>query len=167
LGNEFTGGVTSTGSNISLESGTGNLTLGNTLATGTLTLGAFDGQIKQLAGKSIDVAGLLAANASAITLNSSAALDADVTSPGAVSLTAAGPLTVSGSIGTNLKTVTTGSGSTTTFDNTTVGKKLVVTSPGAVATAAGDTLTVNGKKTTTPNKSVTVNGVNDVAIPVQ
>jgi hypothetical protein len=166
-GNEFTGAIAATGSTIDLESGTGNLTLGNTAATGTLTVTALGGVIKQAAGKSIDVTGLVTADASAITLDSSAALDAQVTSPGAVSLTAAGPLAVSGSIGANLTTVTTGTGSATSFGDATVGKKLIVTSTGEVSTLAGDALTVDGKGTTKPNKQVTVNGVNDVAIPVQ
>ena len=45
------------------------------------------------------------------------------------------------------------------------GKNLIVTSPGAVNTLAGDTLTMDGNGTTNPNEHVTVNGVNDVAIP--
>jgi hypothetical protein len=142
-GNEFTGAITTTGSNIDLESGTGNLTLGKTSATGTLTLTAMAGSIAQAKGKLIDVAGLVTANASAITLDSSAALTADVMSPGAVSLTAAGPLDVSGSIGTKLTTVTTGSGSTT-FGNATVGTQLTATSSGAISQAASTTLVVKG-----------------------
>jgi hypothetical protein len=132
-----------------------------------LTVAALGGAVTQAKGDSVDVTGLVTAEGSAVTLDSSAALSADVTSTGAVSLTAAGPLEVSGSIGTNLTTVATGSGSTTTFGDTTVGKNLNVTSPGAVSTLAGDTLTVDGNGTTKPNKHVTVNGVNDVAILVQ
>jgi hypothetical protein len=151
---------------VDLESGTGDLELGNTTA-GTLTATALDGAITQAKGDTIDVTGLVTAEGSAITLDSSAALDADVTSGGAVSLTAAGPLQVSGSIGTKLTTVTTGSDGTTTFGDTTVGANLTVTSPGTVSTAASDALVVDGMGTTTPNKHVTVNGVKDVAIPVQ
>jgi filamentous hemagglutinin family protein len=165
--NNFGAAVTATGSNIELQSSTGNLELGNTTATGTLTVAALGGAVTQAKGDSVDVTGLVTAEGSAVTLDSSAALSADVTSTGAVSLTAAGPLEVSGSIGTNLTTVATGSGSTTTFGDTTVGKNLNVTSPGAVSTLAGDTLTVDGNGTTKPNKHVTVNGVNDVAILVQ
>jgi filamentous hemagglutinin family protein len=141
--NDFTGPITATGSNIDLESGTGNLTLASTTATGTLTLTALAGSVAQAKGKLIDVTGPVTADSSAITLDSSAALTADVTSPGAVSLTAAGPLEVLGSIGTNLTTVTTGSGSTT-FGNTTVGEKLIVTSPGTISQTASTSLVVNG-----------------------
>jgi hypothetical protein len=111
--------------------------------------------------------GSVTADGSAITLDDATALTASVDSSGPVSLTAAGAMNVSGTVGTSLTTVTTGgTGSTTTFGDTTVGTKLAVTSAGTVATAAADTLTVDKLGTTTPNKHVTVNGVNDVAIPV-
>ncbi len=142
-GNDFTGAITATGSNMDLESGTGNLTLGTTTATGTVTLTALAGSIAPAKGKLIDVAGLVTADGSAITLDSSAALTADVTSPGAVSLTAAGPLEVLGSIGTNLTTRTTDSGSTT-FGNATVSSHLAVTSSGAISQAALTSLVVDG-----------------------
>ena len=144
-GNDFTGAIAAAGSNIDLESGTGNLTLGNTTATGTATLTALAGSIAQSKGKLIDVTGLVTAAGSAITLDSGAALTAGVTSPGAVSLTAAGPLQVLGSIGTAL-TVTT-SGGSTTFGNTTVGKNLTVTSPGGIGQAASTSLAVGGTST--------------------
>jgi hypothetical protein len=93
-------------------------------------------------------------------------LTAFVNSPGAVSLTAAGALDVSGTIGTNLTTVTTGgTGSTTTFGTTTVGNNLKVTSKGAVKKAISTTaLKVHGAGTGTPNSHVTVNGVVGVLI---
>jgi trimeric autotransporter adhesin len=121
-----------------------------------------------LANATNSFAGSVSATGAAITLADATALTAKLSSKGAVKLTAAGAMNVSGTIGTSLATVTTGgTASTTTFGTTTVGTTLNVTSPGAVATAASSTLTVDKKATTTPNANVTVNGVSDVAIPVQ
>ena len=165
-GNGFTGAITSTGLNTDLESGTGNLTLGATTATGSLTVTALDGSIAQAKGKTIDVAGLVTAQGSAITLDSGTALDAAVTSTGAVSLTSVGAMDVSGNVGTTLKTTTTGTDATTTFGATTVGKSLTVVSTGAVTETSSNILTVDGKGTTTvSNAHVTVNGVKGAKIP--
>jgi hypothetical protein len=120
-----------------------------------------------LTGAKDDFTGTVTAQGSAITVNDAAALSAIVDSSGTVSLTSAGAMDVSGTIGTTLTTVTTGGkGSSTTFGDTTVGTTLTVTSTGAVATAASDMLTVDKLSTTKPNTHVTVNGKKDVAIPV-
>jgi filamentous hemagglutinin family protein len=187
-GFEQTGGKIDVGGSLSIQAASGGVALGN-ITTGELNVDAPAGAITQLKGSSIDVSGATDLNAGtdaitltsvkddftgavtaeggAITLKDATALTATVDSSGAVSLTSAGALDVSGTIGTTLTTVTTGgAGSTTTFGDTTVGKTLKVTSTGAVATAASDTLTVDQLSTTVPNKHVTVNGTKDVAIPV-
>jgi hypothetical protein len=192
-GNNFVSAVNLNGLNINLTDATGGMTLGNTTATGTLTVTSRGAAIRQLTGTSIKVSGAssltgdngvsgagdvkynialanttnrfggaVTAVGSTIALYDTAALTAALTSAGAVSLTSAGPLFVSGTVGTNLTTVTTGGiGSTTTFGNTTVGKFLQVTSTGAVTEALGDELLVHGAGTdaTDPvNTYVTVNG---------
>jgi filamentous hemagglutinin family protein len=103
---------------------------------------------------------------SAITVDSAGALTANVNSTGATSLESAGSLAVSGTIGTDLTTVTTGgTGSTTTFGTATVGNDLNVTSPAAVTTVTPSTaLQVHGAGTHTPNSHVTVNHVSGALI---
>jgi hypothetical protein len=72
---------------------------------------------------------------------------------------------VSGTVGTNLTTTTTGTKRSTTFGSTTVGKTLVVTSTGAVTETSSNILKVAGKGTTTVhNADVTVNGVKGAEI---
>jgi hypothetical protein len=102
----------------------------------------------------------------AVTLDDAGALTASVNSTGATSLESAGSLAVSGTIGTDLTTVSTGgTGSTTTFGTTTVGNDLNVTSPGAVTTVTPSTaLQVHGAGTQTPNSHVTVNHVSGALI---
>jgi hypothetical protein len=111
--------------------------------------------------------GAVTADGSAITLKDATALTAILDSSGKTSLTAAGSLNVSGTVGTTLTTVTTGgTGSTTTFGKTTVGTSLDVTSTGAVTETSANILTVAGADTTTvPNPKVCVNGTCDVEIP--
>jgi trimeric autotransporter adhesin len=186
------GGALDVGGQLTIASTVGTVTLGN-IDAGTLSVTSNGGAIKELASTAVDVTGTsvliaengathygitldnagnsftgsVTADGSSITLDDATALTASVDSSGPVSLTAAGAMNVSGTVGTSLTTVTSGgTGSTTTFGDTTVGTKLAVTSTGTVATAAADTLTVDKLGTSTPNKHVTVNGVNDVAIPV-
>jgi filamentous hemagglutinin family protein len=196
--NNFVGAVTANGLNIDLADGTGGITMGNTTATGTLTVTSLDGVIKQAAEATVSVAGAsnltadnggsgakdirynitlnrptdkfvgaVSADGGAIALDDVAALTAILASKGAVSLTSAGAMNVSGTIGTTLTTVTTGgTGSTTTFGKTTVGTSLDVTSTGAVTETSSNILTVAGAATTTaPNPNVCVNGKCDVEIP--
>lgn len=191
-GNNFVGAVSATGSNVSLNDGSGGLILGNTSATGTLTATSRGGALTEANNAILSVAGAstltadngasgqsdvkygvtftssanhftgaVAATGSAVSLANAQALTAKVTSTGTASLAAAGKMAVSGSVGTNLTTVTTGgSASTTTFGTTSVGDYLNVTSPGAVTTASATTdLTVDGAGTTTYNSHVTVNKV--------
>jgi len=92
-------------------------------------------------------------------------LTAILDSSGATSLTAAGALNVSGTVGTTLTTRTTGAHHATTFGATTVGTTLTVTSTGAVTETASNILMVDGEDTTTfANPSVTVNGVTGAEI---
>jgi hypothetical protein len=110
--------------------------------------------------------GSVSAKGSAIMLKDNTALTAVLNSSGATSLTAAGAMKVSGTVGTTLTTTTTGAKHVTTFDKTTVGKSLVVTSTGAVTETSSNILTVAGKGTTTvSNPDVTVNGVKGKKIP--
>jgi hypothetical protein len=92
-------------------------------------------------------------------------LTANLDSSGATSLTAAGALNISGTVGTTLTTKTTGANHATTFGATTVGTKLTVTSTGAVTETSANILEVDGKATTTvKNAHVCVNGTCDVEI---
>jgi fibronectin-binding autotransporter adhesin len=110
--------------------------------------------------------GTVTADGSAITLKDAAGLTAILDSSGATSLTSAGALNVSGTVGTKLRTTTTGTNSATTFGATTVGKSLKVTNTGAVTESSPNILTVDGAGTTTaPNSKVCVNGTCDVEIP--
>lgn len=191
--NNFVGAVSSNGLNTDLADGTGGVILGNTTATGTLTVDSLRGAITETTGKAIDVtgttsltannggstfynitlgsatndlAGSVTANGGAITLKDAAALTAILESAGASTLTSAGPMTVMGTVGTALKTATIGVNSATTFVATTVGTNLTVTSTGAVTETSANILEVDGKGTTTvPNAHVTVNGVKGVEIP--
>jgi hypothetical protein len=93
-------------------------------------------------------------------------LTATLDGTGASSLTSAGALNVSGTVGTSLTTRTTGTNSATTFGATTVGTKLGVTSTGPVTETSTNVLTVDGEGTTTVrNPNVTVNGVVGAEIP--
>jgi hypothetical protein len=137
-GNNFGGAVSSTGSNVSLfDSGTSGLTLGNTTATGTLTLDSLGGAITQIAGTTaVNVTGatsLTAENGStyyAITLQNANNFTGAVTATGGGSggimltdtsaltttlnsktnayLSSGGPMYVQGTIAGILTTVTTG-----------------------------------------------------------
>jgi hypothetical protein len=74
-------------------------------------------------------------------------------------------MTVSGAVGTTLKTTTTGTDAATTFGATTVGTNLTVTSTGAVTETSANILEVDGEGTTTVrNVHVTVNGVRGAKI---
>jgi len=109
--------------------------------------------------------GAVTADGSAITLEDATALTANLDSSGATSLTAAGALNISGTVGTTLTTKTTGANHATTFGATTVGTKLTVTSTGAVTETSANILEVDGKATTTvKNAHVCVNGTCDVEI---
>jgi Repeats of unknown function (DUF5649) len=160
--NHFAGAVSSDGLNVDLVDRTGGLKLGNTTATGTLSATALGGAITQVAATALDVTGTtsltadngagvkygitlaqagdlfggaVTADGSAITLKDTGALTAILDSSGATSLTAAGALNVSGTVGTALTTKTTGgTRHTTTFGATTVSTSLNVTSTGAVTT---------------------------------
>jgi filamentous hemagglutinin family protein len=196
--NNFTGAVSSNGLNVTLEDKTKGIILGNTTATGTLSVTSLAGNITQAATTALNITGAstltadngltgasekryavtlaqagdsfggaVTAKGSAITLKDTTALTAILDSSRASTLTAAGNLTVSGTVGTKLKTTTTGTGHTTTFGNTTVGTSLAVTSTGAVTEAVGDELLVHGAGTdsTDPvNHHVTVNGVKGAVI---
>jgi hypothetical protein len=112
-----------------------------------------------------DFAGAVSAQGSGITLKDAAPLSAVLDSSGAATLTSAGAMTVSGSVGTNLKTTTTGTNAATTFGATTVGTSLTVISSGAVTETSSNILTVDGEGTTTlSNPKVTVNGVKGAEI---
>jgi hypothetical protein len=196
--NNFTGAVSSNGLNVTLEDKTKGIILGNTTATGTLSVTSLAGNITQAVTSALNITGAstltadngltgasekryavtlawagdsfggaVTAKGRAITLKDTTALTAILDSSGASTLSAAGNLTVSGTVGTKLKTTTTGTGHTTTFGNTTVGTSLAVTSTGAVTEAVGDELLVHGAGTdsTDPvNKHVTVNGVKGAVI---
>jgi hypothetical protein len=109
--------------------------------------------------------GTVTANGSAITLKDAGALTAVLDSSGASTLTSVGAMTVSGTVGTTLKTTTTGTDAATTFGATTVGTSLAVTSSGAVSETSANILEVDGKGTTTvSNAHVTVNGVKGAEI---
>jgi hypothetical protein len=191
-GNQFVGAVTSTGLNIDLVEGTGGLILGSTSANGTLSATALSGSITQSKNKAVDVVGTtsltsdngtggfdaitlgqsvnnfggtVTADGSAVTLEAAGALTAVLDSSGASTLTSVGAMTVSGTVGTTLKTTTTGTSAATTFGATTVGKSLTVTSTGAVTETSSNILTVDKKGTTTvSNPNVTVNGVKGAEI---
>jgi len=177
-GNNIAGPISASGLNIDLsDSNAGGLTLGNTTAGGTLTVTSAAGAITQAGSTQIKATGAtiltadngnitlanaankfngaVTASGTAITLDDSVALTADLDSTGAASLTSAKALTVSGTIDTSLTTVATGK---TTFGTTAVGTTLTVTSTGAVKSTTPGILTVAGKKTTTANPDVTVNG---------
>jgi hypothetical protein len=192
-GNQFVGAVTSTGSNIDLAQGAGGVVLGATLATGTLTVDSLGGAITQSAGKTLAVTGTtsltsdngtggfdaitlgqagnnfggaVTADGSAVTLKDAAALTAVLDSSGAATLTSVGAMDVSGTVGTTLKTTTTGTNAATTFGATTVDTSLAVTSTGTVTETSSNILKVDGKGTTTvSNPKVTVNGVKGAKIP--
>jgi Repeats of unknown function (DUF5649) len=109
--------------------------------------------------------GAVTADGSSITLEGATALTANVDSTGAVSLTAAGALNISGTVGTSLTTKTAGTNHATTFGATTVGTSLSVKSTGAVTETSSNILTVDGSATTTaPNPNVCVNGACNVEI---
>jgi hypothetical protein len=109
--------------------------------------------------------GTVTADGSAITLKDAGALTAVLDSSGASTLTSVGAMTVSGTVGTTLKTTTTGTDAATTFGATTVGTSLAVTSSGAVSETSANILEVDGKGTTTvSNAHVTVNGVKGAEI---
>jgi hypothetical protein len=191
--NKLVGAVTSNGLNIGLVNGTGGLVLGNTTATGTFTADSLAGAITQSASTAVNVTGATSltadnggttnyaitlantsngfggtvmATGSTISLDDAAALTAVLDSTGASALTSVGALNVSGTVGTSLTTITTGTNSATTFGATTVGTKLVVTSTGAVTETSPNILTVAGQGTTTvSNPNVTVNGVKGAEIP--
>jgi filamentous hemagglutinin family protein len=177
-GNNIAGSVNTSGLNIDLfNSNAGGLALGNTTVGGTLTVTSAAGAITQagstqikatgatiltadngnitLANAANKFTGAVTASGTAITLDDSVALTADLDSTGAASVTSAKALTVAGTIGTSLTTVATGK---TTFGTTAVGTTLTVTSTGAVKSTTPGILTVAGKKTTTANPDVTVNG---------
>jgi hypothetical protein len=177
-GNNIAGPISASGLNIDLSvSNAGGLALGNTTAGGTLTVTSAAGGITQAGSTAVNVkgassltadngnvtladaankfTGAVTASGTAITLDDSAALTADLDSTGAASLTSAKALTVSGTIGSSLTTDATGK---TTFGTTAVGTTLTVTSTGAVTSTTPGILTVAGKKTTTANSNVTVNG---------
>ena len=110
--------------------------------------------------------GAVKADGSVITLKDATALTVILDGSGATSLTAAGALNVSGTVGTTLTPKTTGANHATTFGATTVGTSLNVTSTGAVTETASNILTVDGEGTTTiSNPNVTVNGVKGALIP--
>jgi hypothetical protein len=195
-GYEQTGGTLDVGGALTVHSTSGAVSLGNIDAgsmsitatagaitqlassaldvTGVTTLTADNGvsgsgDVKyaiKLANATDKFAGAVSADGSAINLADDTGLTVSLDSTSAVSLTAAGAMDVSGKIGTNLTTVTTGgSGSTTTFGTTTIGDNLTVTSPGAVTTTTLTTkLIVDGAGTHTANAHVTVNGVNGAII---
>ena len=119
-----------------------------------------------LASASNNFGGTVTAEGSAITLDDAGPLTAALNGTGASTLTSAGAMNVSGTVGTSLTTTTTGTSSATTFGATTVGTTLKVTSTGPVTETSPDVLTVAGQGTTTvSNKNVTVNGVKGAEIP--
>jgi hypothetical protein len=167
VGNRLTvtsrgGAITQAAGTAATVSGTSRLTADN----GVSGTGDVKYNITLANATNIFKGAVTTANGNSITLNDAAALTANLDSTGAVSLTSAGKLAVSGTIGTNLTTVTTGgTGSTTTFGTTTVGNTLNVTSTGAVTEATGTELTVHGEGTDpTVNSNVTVNGKNGAII---
>jgi hypothetical protein len=200
-GNQFVGPVTSAGSNIDLAQSKGRLILGNTTATGTFTGDSTGGAITQAASTAVNATGAatlmannggavnyaitlgnagnnfldgVTAQGGAITLEDAGALTALLDSSGPSTLTSVGNMEVSGTVGTTLKTTTTGARATTTFGATTVGNStagsLVVTSANTNADAVSETsaniLTVHGKGTTTTHDPyVKVNGIKGVEIP--
>ena len=144
---------------------------GKTLAvTGTTSLtsdngtGGFDAITLGQAGNNFG--GAVTADGSAVTLKDAAALTAVLDSSGAATLTSVGAMDVSGTVGTTLKTTTTGTNAATTFGATTVDTSLAVTSTGTVTETSSNILKVDGKGTTTvSNPKVTVNGVKGAKIP--
>ena len=185
------GGVLEVGGTLTINATTGAIKLGD-IDAGALSISTGKGTITQLAGSALDVTGAttltadngtagldtitlaqagdsfggtVTATGSAITLRDKGALTAVVDSSGATSLTSAGRLNVSGTVGTTLTTKTTGAKHATTFGATTVGTSLNVTSTGAVTETASNILTVDGEGTTTiANPNVTVNGVKGAKI---
>jgi filamentous hemagglutinin family protein len=188
-----TGGLLDVGGTLTINAKLGTVKLGD-IDAAVLSVTAEQGIITQRDGTAVDVTGAtsltadngtggldtitlaqagdsfggtVTAEGSAIKLRDNKALDAIIDSSGATSLTVAGALQISGTVGTTLTTKTTGKNHATTFGATTVGTSLNVTSTGAVTENAANTLIVAGLDTTTaPNPDVTVNGVNDVEIPV-
>jgi filamentous hemagglutinin family protein len=186
------GGTLDVGGTLSINAKTGAVKLGD-IDADALSITTLKGTITQLAGSAVDVTGTtsltaengtfgldtitlaqagdsfggtVTAEGSAITLRDKTALTAVLDSTGATSLTAAGALNVSGTVGTTLTTKTSGPKHTTTFGATTVGTSLVVTSTGAVTETSSNILTVDGEGTTTiANPNVTVNGVKSAEIP--
>ncbi len=186
------GGTLDVGGTLSINAKTGAVKLGD-IDADALSITTLKGTITQLAGSAVDVTGTtsltaengtfgldtitlaqagdsfggtVTAEGSAITLRDKTALTAVLDSTGATSLTAAGALNVSGTVGTTLTIKTSGPKHTTTFGATTVGTSLVVTSTGAVTETSSNILTVDGEGTTTiANPNVTVNGVKSAEIP--
>ncbi|MGA2191738.1 MAG: GLUG motif-containing protein [Steroidobacteraceae bacterium] len=187
-----TGGTLEVGGTLTINAKSGGVKLGN-IDAAALSVTAAKGTITQLAGTTVDVTGAtsltadngtagldtitlaqagdtfggtVTAGGSAITLRDKTALTVVLDSSGVTTLTAAGDLNVSGTVGTTLTTKTTGAKHTTTFGATTVGTSLVVTSAGTVTETSSNILTVAGEGTTTvSNPNVTVNGVNGAEIP--
>jgi hypothetical protein len=148
------GAITQAASTAVAVNGTTSLTAGNGVGGAGAT--AYNVTLAQAGNK---LRGAVSAKGSAITLNDANSMTANVNSKGATSLTAAGFLTVGGTVGTTLTTVTTGGPfSATIFDPTTVGTSLNVTSTGPVITDLPGVLLVDGAATLTPNSHVTVNG---------
>ena len=169
-----TGGLLDVGGSFTISSPktAGAVTLGN-IDAGSLSVTSKGGAITQLASTALEVAGTTTLTAesgatyyditladagnrfsgtvtstgSAITLDDDTALTAVLTSTGAASLSAAGAMNVSGTIGTNLTIATGGTNSTTTLGDTKVSKNLTVTSTGAISQGASSTLTVKGAST--------------------
>jgi hypothetical protein len=171
-GYQQTSGTLEVGGTLSIDAKTGAVTLGN-IDAAALSITAAKGTITQLAGTVIDVTGTtsltadtasggfdaitlgqagnnfggaVTADGSAITLEAAGTLTAILDSSGASTLTSVGAMDVSGTVGTTLKTTTTGTSATTTFGATTVGKSLTVVSSGAVTETSSNILAVDGKK---------------------
>jgi hypothetical protein len=188
--NNFGGAVSSAGVDISLLDKTGGLILGNTTATGNLADTSLGGSITQGAGTMVDVTGAttltadngdvkhnitlaqtqdsfneaVTADGSAITIYDLRTLTAILDSSGASTLTSAGAMNVSGTVGTALTTTAGVRAATTFFGETTVGTTLKVSGGGTAPVTSTGILTVGGEATTTYNPNVTVRGVKGVTI---
>ena len=134
--NIFGGAVTSSGSNIDLLQSTGGLKLGNTIATGTLTVMTERGAITQSASTAVDVSG--ATNLSAVNLGAN---------PGVANITLAnstndfvGPVTASG---LNINLLNT-SGAGLILGNTTASGTLTLSSVGPITQSASTAVNVTG-----------------------
>jgi len=181
-GNDLGGTVSTDGANVTLRDDTGGLTLGDTTATGTLTVDSHGGRIDQAVGTALNVTGttqvtaldgsspaditlgspsnrfggLLTANGRDVNINADGPLDIDVTASGTATVSASGNL--------NATLAVTGDASLTSGGDLNLGGRagnLQASSAGTVNFRALDVdgaLSVSAKKDITQTGPLSVGG---------